>query len=62
MKIPHDRVTVIVRTPTRELCASLVVRVKAPAARHGLLAERPVFSSFVGRSNRAFVFGENEKY
>lgn len=45
MKIPHDRVTVIVRTPARELCASLVVRVKAPAARHGLLAKRPVFSS-----------------
>jgi iron complex transport system substrate-binding protein len=45
VKIPHDRVTVIVRTPTQELCASLVIRVKAPAARHGLLAERPVFSS-----------------
>ena len=45
MKIPHDRVTVKVRTPARELSPWLVFRVKAPAARHGLLAERPVFSS-----------------
>ena len=55
MKIPHDRVTVIVRTPTRELCASLVVRVKAPAARHGLLAERPVFSSWSDDQTGRFV-------